>query len=57
MKVAGAFFNPKGITNHSKRPSLDLKAVFHTSGGFDWYLVIYRLQVDLAEIFTPLELV
>ena len=30
MKVAGAFVNPKGITNHSKRPSLDLKAVFHT---------------------------
>ena len=33
MKVAGAFINPKGITNHSKRPSLDLKVVFHTSKG------------------------
>ena len=33
MKVAGAFVNPKGMTNHSKRPSLDLKAVFHTSEG------------------------
>ena len=25
--------------------------------GFDWYLVIPRLQVDLAEIFYPFELV
>jgi len=31
MKVAGAFVKPKGMTNHSKRPSFDLKAVFHTS--------------------------
>jgi hypothetical protein len=30
MKVAGAFVNPNGMTNHSKRPSLDLKVVFHT---------------------------
>jgi len=28
MKVVGALVNPKGMTNHSKRPSLDLKAVF-----------------------------
>ena len=33
MKVAGAIVNPKGITNHSKRLSLALKAVFHTSEG------------------------
>ena len=33
MKVAGAFVSPKGMTNHLKRPSLDLKAVFHTSVG------------------------
>jgi hypothetical protein len=33
MKVVGAFVNPKGMTNHSKRPSFDLKAVFHTSDG------------------------
>jgi hypothetical protein len=25
MKVAGAFVNPNGMTNHWKRPSLDLK--------------------------------
>ena len=31
MKVAGAFVNPKGMTSHSKRPSLALKAIFHTS--------------------------
>jgi hypothetical protein len=29
MKFVGAFFKPKGMTNHSKRP-FDLKAVFHT---------------------------
>jgi hypothetical protein len=33
MKVVGAFVNPKGMTNHSKRPSLDLKVVSHTSIG------------------------
>jgi len=33
MKVAGAFFKPKGMTNHSKIPSLYLKEVFHTSVG------------------------
>jgi hypothetical protein len=33
IKVAGALVNPKGMTNHSKRPSLDLKVVFHTSEG------------------------
>jgi hypothetical protein len=32
MKVVGAFVKPKGMTNHSKIPSLDLKVVFHTSG-------------------------
>jgi hypothetical protein len=31
MKVAGAFFKPKGMNNHSKRPFFELKAVFHTS--------------------------
>jgi hypothetical protein len=31
MKFFGAFFNPKGMTNHSKRPSFDLKEFFHTS--------------------------
>jgi hypothetical protein len=31
MKVVGAFVKTKGMTNHSKRPSLDLKVVFHTS--------------------------
>ena len=33
MKVAGAFVSPKGMTDHLKRPSLTLKAVFHTSVG------------------------
>jgi hypothetical protein len=33
MKVVGAFVKPKGMTNHSKRPPLYLKAIFHTSVG------------------------
>jgi hypothetical protein len=33
MKVVGAFVKPKGMTSHSKRPYLDLKALFHTSIG------------------------
>jgi hypothetical protein len=31
IKVVGAFFKPKGMTYHSKVPSFDLKAVFHTT--------------------------
>ena len=31
MKVVRGFINLKGMNNHSKRLSLDLKAVFHTS--------------------------
>jgi hypothetical protein len=30
MEVVGEFFKPKGMTNHSKGPSFDLKAFFHT---------------------------
>jgi hypothetical protein len=30
MKVVGAFVKPKGMNIHSKRTSLDLKAIFHT---------------------------
>jgi hypothetical protein len=33
MKVVGAFVKTKGMANHSKRLSLDLKFVFHTSVG------------------------
>jgi hypothetical protein len=33
MKVVGAFIKTKGMTGHSKRPSLDLKVVFHASFG------------------------
>jgi hypothetical protein len=31
MNVVGELVKPKGMTNHLKRPSLDLKVVFHTS--------------------------
>jgi hypothetical protein len=31
MKFVGEFVKPKGMTNHSKRPYFDLKAIFHTS--------------------------
>jgi hypothetical protein len=30
IKVVGGFVKPKGMTNHSKRPSFDFKAIFHT---------------------------
>jgi hypothetical protein len=33
MKAVGAFVKPKVMTSHSKRPSLDLKVVFHTLVG------------------------
>jgi hypothetical protein len=52
MKVVGAFVNPKGMTNHLKRLSLDLKVVFHTGN-----LVVARIYVNLVEEIYPLELV
>jgi len=33
ITVAGEFFNTKGMTNNSERPSFDLKVAFHTSVG------------------------
>ena len=33
VKVAREFFNLKGMTSHSKRPSLALKGFFHTLKG------------------------
>jgi hypothetical protein len=33
MKVVCVFVKTKGMTSHSKIPSLDLKIVFHTSVG------------------------
>jgi hypothetical protein len=33
MKVVGAFFRATGMTNHSKRPFLDLKVFFQTLVG------------------------
>jgi hypothetical protein len=41
MNVFMELFKPKGMTNHSKRCSLDLKVVFHTYVryiGTWWYL-------------------
>jgi len=36
MKVLGAFVKSKGMFIHSYRPSLVLKAVFHSSLGWIW---------------------
>jgi hypothetical protein len=54
MKVAGAFVKPKGMTNHSKRPYLDLKVVFHTSVGSmgTWWYPDFRSI--LLKNFSPL---
>jgi hypothetical protein len=54
VKVVSAFVRPKGMTNHSKRPYLDLKVVFQTSIGSmgTWWHA--RLQVNLVEELFPL---
>ena len=36
IDVLGALVKPKGITNHSYRPSLVLKVVFHSSPSKMW---------------------
>jgi hypothetical protein len=40
MKVVGAFVKPKGMTSHSKRPSLDLKGCLPYISWFDGNLVV-----------------
>ena len=40
MKVVGELVKPKEMTNHSKRPYLNLKEIFHASIYSNWYLVI-----------------
>jgi hypothetical protein len=54
MKVVGAFVKPKGMTNRLKRPSLDLKDVFHTSIGSmgTWWYPDFRsiLLKNLAQL-------
>jgi hypothetical protein len=57
MNVIGALVKPKGMTNHSKRPSLDLKVVFHTSVDSIRNLVIARLQINLTKELGTLELI
>jgi hypothetical protein len=57
MKVAREFVKPKGMTNYSKRPSFDLKAVFHTSILFYRDLVVARLQINITKVFGPRELI
>jgi hypothetical protein len=54
MKVARAFVKPKGMTNHSKRPSFDLKADLPYICLFYWDLVVARLQINLTEVFSPM---
>jgi hypothetical protein len=57
MKVTGDFFKPKGMTNPSKRPSFDLKVVFHTFVCSIENLVVAKLQINLIEVFGPRELI
>jgi hypothetical protein len=56
MKVTGEFVKTKGMTNHSKRPSFDLKDLPHI---YLFYrdLVVARLQINLTELFIPRELI
>jgi hypothetical protein len=57
MKVVGAFVKPKGMTNHSKRPSFDLKASLPYICLLYWDLMVARLQINLTEVFGSLELI
>jgi hypothetical protein len=54
IKVVGAFVKPKGMTKHSKIPSFDLKAIFHTSIysiGTWWYPDFKSI---LLKYFSPM---
>jgi hypothetical protein len=45
INVVGLFVKPKGMSNHSKRCSFDLKEVFHTSvcSIVTWWYPYFRL--------------
>ena len=57
MKVVGELVKPKGMTNHSKGPSLDLKEVFQTSICLieTWWYPDFRsiLLMNLAPLSWP----
>src|SRR5215831_9403477 len=51
MKVLGALVRPKGITNHSYKPNLVLKAVFHSSPSLIliwWYPLLRSIFVKIT---------
>ena len=48
---------PKRQNQPFKKALLRFEGSLPHIRGFDWYLVIFELQVDLAKIFHPLELV
>ena len=57
MKFEGEFINLKGMTSHLKNSLLGFEGNIPHIIGIDWYLVIPELQVDLAKIFHPFELI
>ena len=57
MNVVGTFVNPKDMRKPFKKVLLGFEDNLPHIIGFDWYLVITRLQINLDEIFFPFDLV
>jgi hypothetical protein len=55
MKVLGALVNPKGITNHSYKSNLVLKAIFYSSPNFIRIIHVVFNALRDARLFGNLE--
>ena len=53
----GSIFQPERDDEPFKTALLGFEGSLPHIRGFDWYLIIPRLQVDIAEIFYPFELI
>jgi hypothetical protein len=56
IKVVEAFVKPKGMINHSKIPSLDLKVIFHTSSYSDYSTLVREPNPEPASSNQPTQI-
>jgi hypothetical protein len=54
MKADGAFVKPKDMNNHSKIP---YDGNFRYICLLYWDLMVARLDINITEVFSPLEMV
>jgi hypothetical protein len=58
IKFVGVFIKPKGMTIHSKIPSVfRIESILPYISPFYWDLVVARVHINLTKVLVSLELV